>query len=203
VQEILMCHTLPNLLPGDVSGEVDTTSEYPFRKSASCMQCHSAIDPMAGTVRNLMIYTTANDTFSNTELKLGHPAYGVGKIATNLSKTDYVFTPTTGRLFYRDFQNKLVSENVSSLAALGTKVSSSFDFYACAAKRYYYFLTGIDVALNNVPGESELSAYHRKEVFTLATRLKSHQNLMTLIEDILKSDTFQTRNYKSESVGDP
>ena len=202
IQEILMCHTMPNLLPSDVAREVNLNSEHAFQQNASCMQCHSAIDPAAGVVKNLIVFTTANQTNSLNRLRLGIPAVGAGRLPAGSSAQDYVFTTPSGRLYYRDFKNKLVSQNISSLADMGNKIGSSFDYYACASKRYYYFLTGIDVTLNSIEGESSLTQYHRSRIFSFAERLQSHQNLMTLIQDIISSDTFKTRNYMSEQGGD-
>lgn len=202
IQEVLMCHTLPNLLPQDVANEVNPNSEYAFQQNVSCMQCHSAIDPAAGVIRNLIVFTTANQNISRDQLRLGIPALGASRLPANSNAQDYVFSTPAGRLYYRDFKNNLVKQNISSLADMGNKISSSFDYYACAAKRYYYFFTGIDVALKGSESDTSLTEYHRAQVFNLAQRLQSHQNLMTLIEDIIKSEAFKTRNYMTEVGGD-
>jgi len=75
---------------------------------------------------------------------------------------------------------------------------STVDFYACAAKRYYHFLTGIDVQLRALESETELDTFHRNEVFRLGDRLKTSGSLNGLIRDIFQSRAFQTRNYVSE-----
>ena len=61
---------------------------------------------------------------------------------------NYHLTKPTGKFLFREFDSSLNDEvkdfDVEGIEELASKVRDTSDFYACGAKRYLYFLTGIN-----------------------------------------------------------
>src|SRR5690606_27285125 len=75
----------------------------------------------------------------------------------------------TGRLFYRGYDGSLIKEDIENIEHLGEAIIEKNDFYACAAKRHFKFLTGIDVNLDdsgdiNFPSLSKSEKKYRDRV---------------------------------------
>lgn len=201
VFEDLLCHQMPSLTPADVQAETNAyvaqNSPHMFQRDVTCMQCHSSIDGMGYAMRNLVRYTTA-----------GNPQLGVQELGMNFSgflrlpavsgATTFALQPPTGRLHYRElFTRSRKDMAISSLAQLGTALSQQNDIYYCAAKRYYKFLTGIDVDMNTPATTGSLDRKHQDQVKALGDALKSNQSVRTLLHNIFKSDVYRTRNFRS------
>lgn len=215
VFEDLLCHQMPTLLPTDniVKNRVQPNSEFGFRQSTSCMTCHSSLDPMAYTFRNYASYRTSPNANVNANALpspeairgYGSSIVGIAKLPANTASTLFTLKNPTGELNYRDHTGLLVTQQVTSNIDLGQKLAQSNDFYRCVAKRYYEFFTGFKVNLSvaNIVPESDTATakYHRKQVYDMATRLKTSQNLNKLIQEILASNAFTYRNYHVESTG--
>ena len=58
----ILCRDLPVVQPKDAIALVDSsgTNPFPFRNSSSCMQCHSSIDPMGWSIRDIRLNKTGN-----------------------------------------------------------------------------------------------------------------------------------------------
>jgi hypothetical protein len=81
---------------------------------------------------------------------------------------------------------------------LAETLAGSKDFYACVAKRYYQFLTGIDVPIYDFtdPKAPQLSVEDQSEitrVLGLGESLRNHQSLRQLIDEILATPAFRRR----------
>jgi hypothetical protein len=86
-------------------------------------------------------------------------------------------------------------KEVEGLQQLGESMATTNDLYVCAAKRYYRFLTGIDVNLAdlgniNTPAISLGEKFQRERVIKMGLDLKSHQSLRSLIKNIIKTEAF-------------
>ncbi len=60
---------------------------------------------------------------------------------------DFHLQVPTGKLYFRSLTGALVDKPVSNIASLGDAMSKTDDYYLCAAKRYFQFMTGIEIAL--------------------------------------------------------
>lgn len=205
VYQDLLCRPIPVVRPSDANAFVVTnpTSSTPgFRRSASCMQCHSSIDPMGITARNYMLIGNDYDTGA-----MHLHRWAVTQPAeTGTPDRDSVFhqRPPNGRLYFRSYNGTLVDRSVTGIADLGTKISETDDYYACVASKYFYFFTGIKVNLqdsgdSSLPPLSSADIAYRNSVIQMGQSLKSHQNLQTLIRDILSSSHYQTQSNRMAS----
>ncbi len=197
----LLCRSLPSLRSSDVLTYVKIDSTLSYRKGISCMQCHASLDYMAGTirdVRNASVFRNNNDP---ADVQFYTKVAGSGTFPSTPypemeEDADFSKRPAEGSLHYRSYDGTLVNESVSSLADLGQKIILSNDFYACTAKRYYRFLTGIDADLSdledpfNAPVLSIGKMNARNQVINLGQQLKQQQSLRLLIKSIISSETF-------------
>lgn len=198
VVEDFLCRTQPTLRSYDVAYEVDTQSTIAFRKGSSCMACHATMDPIAGAARNLRFSFTHNTGLESTRVKyVGNRFPDMAAVNFPKDKPDANFyrRPADARLFYRSYNGDLVDENVTGLQSLGETITQTNDFYVCAAKRYYQFLTGIEVTLAdegdvNTPVFKEGELNQRNKVIQLGMKLKEHQSIEKLIEEIISSKAF-------------
>lgn len=208
--EDLMCHELPMLNAEDVpASDIDPTSPQTFRRSASCMTCHSQIDPFADSYRNLV--TTISSAGANANNTIGTPVEIVRALPLVGTLNIWALQPPRGKLYYREHQaSKPTLKNVSSIEGLGAGIAESLDFYRCASKRYYRYFTGVDVTLGVIspptPGGTnyerakakyDLDLKHQQFVMNAAKNLKNHQSLRTLISEILNTPTFKSRDFLS------
>ena len=78
---------------------------------------------------------------------------------------------------------------------MGNYMASVDDLYICAAKRYFQFLTGINVPMFDegdfsAPNLSEKSTNYRRMVIQMGLDLKQNQNLEILINKIISSEAY-------------
>lgn len=198
VMSDLLCRDLPALRSKDVIAEVDPESTIAFRTGISCMACHSAMDPLAGALRNSRAAWSHNGGVTFNRVKfIGHrnPDLAAAPFPTKAADTSFHRRPAEGRLFYRSYDGTLVTQEMEGLTELGEALATTNDLYVCAAKRYYRYLTGINVSLDdigniNTPPFSEGEKFQRDRVITFGLELKKHQSLRTLIKAIIKSEAF-------------
>lgn len=195
----VLCRELPVLRNSDVVSEVNMDSELPFRKGISCMGCHKSMDPMTGAIRNLATVNTGRGSIQgSTVVKYfikREPDMGSIEHPVLKGNANYYRTPSDANLTYRSYDGKLIHQEVSDLQGLGEAIAEQNDLYACAAKRYYKFLTGIDSDLSDIGNinspkysDSELAA--RNKVIQLGLELKKHQSIRSLLQSIIQSKTF-------------
>jgi hypothetical protein len=216
--ETFMCATLPALRESDVKSFLVGNSSAPFRNSTSCLQCHSSLDPMAYTARNIMLNST---DFAAINAGSAHPgaknAFVMSTFRPELdSVTGWPSEPVenfhrqtpSGRLYFRSFsQGDLVNKPVDGIAGLGLALSQVDDYYQCAAKRYFEFFTGIKVPLydrsNPIYAEmnkslSANSIADRKFIENLAADLRQSQSVKGLIKTIMASDYYKSPTFRLE-----
>lgn len=202
IMQDLLCQNLPTLKESDVTP--DFSSPHTFKQSISCMRCHTSMDPMAYGYRNMGIYRTSNNEFDalqNNEVSIrkGNTVLGVIRIPEKPNSNVWALKTPTGTMTYRDHLGQLKNFNFMSTSDLGDKLLNESDFYRCVTKRYYQFLTGINVNLYSPPiyvnpSAPTYSELHRKKVEDLAQTLKTNRDLKDLIRGIISSDGFKYRN---------
>ena len=193
-----LCRELPALRSKDVIPEVDPESNIAYRTGISCMGCHSAMDPLAGVVRNMRANWTSNTGQAGQRVKfIGEriPDLAAAPFPSKQADGSFHRRPAEGRLYYRSYDGSLVLKEMQGVAELGEEMAKTNDLYVCAAKRYYHFLTGINVSLAdigdiNTPAMSVGEQLQREKVIELGLKLKEHQSLRTLIQSIIESRTF-------------
>lgn len=195
----LLCRSLPVLNLSDVRG-VRSDGDIPFRKHASCMQCHSTMDPMAAVLRNIQ-FTGTNassgiDSFYSLTM-MPHRPLRARELA---SRGDYARTFPAGNVYMRDYQGRLVDEHVDGVESMGRQLAKMDDLYICAAKRYFEFFTGIDVQIRDFSNDGEAvkkSPYYkyREFVIDLGRKLKEDQSVPELFKRIFASEFYRSSSY--------
>lgn len=226
--ESFLCASLPALRESDVQSFVSSSSSAAFRNSTSCVMCHASLDPMAYTARNFTmgafdIFRATQDgvvTFDANGTAINPPpAYLRNAVAmttykaTTASVSGWPAEPVagfhtqtpTGRLYYRSSTGALVDKSVTGIAGMGKAMSETEDYYLCAAKRYFEFMTGIQVALydRTDPRNATLNAAltpeaiaDRKYVEDLAVGLRSSGSVIQMVEDIMGSAYYSKENFR-------
>lgn len=211
----LLCRELPVIRLGDASAapfvvNAPNAQTPPFRRGATCMQCHASMDQMAGTARALS-YVGIPNWRGDFE-----PSVHVGRYAPtspvptreseplgmfNGSANNWEGRAPWGRLYYRSYDGTLVNQEVNGIPALGAAIAQQKDLYVCAASRYFQFFTGVQVDLRDEgdPSQPALSAgerAYRQIVVNLGTRLQQSRSLRTLVQEILNSPTYRATSLR-------
>jgi len=206
----LLCRDLPAVRNGDGQPFVQINSSIPFRSAESCMQCHSSMDRMAAVARNLLFVRSAIPGPGNNHSSLAFarmpaslPPTGQDPISPETSDQYFQKRPPTGELYFRSYNGELIRMNINDLSGLGDALSQQKDFYACTAKKYYRYFTGIDATLADlgdslVPPLTNFEILHRNQVIELGMSLMQHQSTSKLIAEIMKTVTYKTINYGAE-----
>ncbi len=213
--ETFLCANLPALRESDVTQFLIGKSTASFRNSLSCLQCHGTLDQMGYTARNVVLTGTDFTRISagkNVQSKTGYlmstyrPDLASEQGWPSEPVVNFHRQKSIGRLYFRSFSDgQLINKAVQNISELGTALSQTNDFYQCAAKRYFKFFTGIDVALYdrldpryadlNKSLSSEAIA-DRKFVERLALTLKDTQSTKAVIKEIMASGYYKNRSFK-------
>jgi hypothetical protein len=197
----LLCRDIPAIRLSDAEPFVAESSKVPFRRNAECMRCHATMDPLADGARHIMEIRPDGAMHFDFEPRiLG--SFVKDRPARPSKDPDDEFhrRPPDGRLYFRDSQGGLVDRRFSGLRSLGLALADTEDFYICAAKRYFQFMTGIDVKMDDY-SEIPLSAAdrahlkYRAYVQKLGHDLKNHQSLKKLVASILHSKFYALADY--------
>ena len=222
--ESLLCSTFPSLRESDITPYYVGNSTTPFRNGKSCLQCHATMDQAATAGRNLMVGATdyVNLVYKNP----AKPEENLDSL-TKYPLTMVNFKPTlaplanwpsepidnfhlqqpTGDLYFRSQSGLLINRRVANIAELGQAFSETDDYYVCAAKRYFKYFTGVDVALYDKTNPLNASVNRnltnkdkefRSYVEKIGMELKSHQSLAKLIKAIMSSKYYKTSDPQSE-----
>jgi hypothetical protein len=198
----ILCRDLPVVRSSDSLRFVQPTSQLSFRQGNSCMQCHTSMDGLAQGVANTSIVRSSNNINASIGFNSAH-------IYTHPIRQPALTAPTDGdsRYFERTprlhfyfrsaVDGQLHNQYFDNLDDLSDYIVNNVeDFYTCAAKRYFHFFTGIDVPLfdpdpitHNPLTNDGMANYHHA-VIQLGKELMTHRNAYTLIEDIIKSETY-------------
>jgi hypothetical protein len=200
----LLCRPLPVIRREDAVSFVSPSSVIEFRTSSGCVRCHASMDRMAAAIRGFKYHNVGNGTsdirggnFVELEAatlpaEAGWPASIDGQ---------YFRRPANAVLYFRNYRGELVNRQVRGLDELGTAIAEQDDFYACMAKRYYSYFTGINVELadpldpENPLVLSERDRRHLDRVIGLGQQLKQNQSLKGLIKLIIESEDYGKSDY--------
>lgn len=213
----MLCRNLPVIRATDPSYVSYDPDPRAFRSKAKCMQCHATMEPLAALYRN---YVAENVEGNQPTVILPYKGpYWLGKtgfwtmnkIYPSPTTEHYAFpltqpianyanTHPDGALYYRSATtgDLITSPTLRGVEALGTYLSGQDDLYVCAAKRELHFLTGVDVPFydpgdpDRLPLTSQQTDYRNLliQLGVGASGLKTHQNLRTLVRQILESPAF-------------
>ncbi len=217
--ETFMCATLPALREADVVQFLKVGSTAPFRNSTSCLQCHANLDQMAYTARNTVLGASDYTRFDRGARTFSQIGYTVATYRPELSSVEgwpsepvenfHRQTPS-GKLYFRSFSGELKNIPVTGISQLGAAMATTDDFYQCASKRYFEFLTGITVALydRTDPRYSDLNKLltpqaiaDRSFVERLAEDLKKNQSPKQVLKKIMASKYYRSVNFRP--AGEP
>lgn len=160
----LLCLTLPTLRSEDVDAYMNKykNSNLSFRQDRSCVRCHATLDPFAATARNIVFMISGTNQFARdvgTLLGTVHLFYYPKRMTVTtsdqvVSDSDrlYFRRSPEGQLYFRDYQGELVNHQVTGLQEMGEALANLDDPYVCAAQRYYQFLTGVQIPVENRDG---------------------------------------------------
>lgn len=187
----LLCREMPVLKQKDVENLIDPKSNIAFRRSTQCMQCHATMDEMAGVIRNVQLFDTSHILTKNI-------VRGVFVHRTREKSTNYHSQPTKGSIYFRNYEDRVVKQNFESLEDFGNWLASTDDLYLCTAKKYFTFLTGLNVdiiAAGNSENSPDLQANNERRSFVLEQALdfKKHQSLKKLVSKIIDSPYYMVR----------
>lgn len=190
VLDDLLCREMPVLKKEDVENLVDAKNTIAFRRSTQCMQCHATMDNMAGVIRNVQLFNTSQILTKNI-------VRGIFIHRTRDSSVKYYNQAPTGSIYFRDYDNKLVKQNFESLEDFGKWLAGTDDLYLCTAKKYFSFLTGLNVNIITPENATEQSDKENSEkrafLLAQAKEFKNHQSLKKLISNIIDSSYYLVR----------
>ncbi len=192
----LFCRDIPVVRSSDAVVKVQSSSNLPFRKGISCMQCHSSIDPMAQVQRNRILkYSNGCEAGSFSYIlneNITKPQESLEQIEND---KDFYLRPPKGHFYFRTYNGNLLNQEVEGLDGLGDYMATVDDLYICAAKRYFQFFTGIDVPMFDsgdfqAPKLSSKQSQYRRMVIDMGLDLKKNQNLEMLMNKIISSQAY-------------
>ncbi len=199
VLQDFMCRKLPVIKVEDALSYVQKNSTIKFRAKSSCMQCHTTIDPMSGAIRHSQVVYT--NTTGRTSIHVKFHKETMRSLNDLFPDRDdkFYLRPTKGRFIYRTIMGKLINKEFSSLEDLNKIITSTDDYYTCAASKYFYYMTGISVELENIKQSygdiDDNSKYLIGEVIALGKKLKAHGDVKQLIRDIIKMEIYKQDNF--------
>jgi len=205
-----LCRDVPVLRYSDTTPFIVNNSETEFRRDGACIRCHATMDRTAGLIRGVH-YKARIMGLSSGEIQrlIEINNYGDSRDPVNgwSDEDDGSFyrRPSTGHFMYRTFDGKLIDKSLQNLEGLGATFVSLDDPYVCVAKRYYEYFTGVNANIDDIADPqygvtlSSADIKHRNEVITLGKAFKSHQNVRTLIKNILDRPQFKESDFKIPS----
>ncbi len=200
VLEDALCLQLPALRSSDVLSTLRPNSEFPWRSGIACMSCHETMDVGAGAIRNLYsIMSSDGNGTKPTRFFMKKSSSKPGQPYPELvPDPDFSDRPAQSVIKYRSYDGSLISIPVEGIQAFGEALANSQDFYACGAKRYFEWLTGVPVNLGDVTDPlypvalTNSQKMYRSRVIELGKQLKQSQSVRELLRSIISSDTFVT-----------
>ncbi|MBK25016.1 MAG: hypothetical protein CME70_13545 [Halobacteriovorax sp.] len=204
VFEDLLCRTHPLLNKEDSVGAIQVKSKIGFRKTNTCMNCHYPIDSLATLTRNIELFNAGEvngDYFTFRAIEEHKGILPPSKEALDFDASYYKRRPK-GKLVFRSVNGKLIDIDLNDPDELGEALAQLDAPYFCAAKRYFNFLTGIDVGLHDfskfgVDEAQKKFLPYREFVLKIGKDLKEHQSLKKLFYSIVSSPYF-TKEHGNE-----
>lgn len=211
-----LCRQGPFVRSNDVSHWKSTLEASPeFRKREACLRCHVTLDQSAMILRNYRLGSIANASSGNFNDYRVPPILVKYNINTNQypsefwpqqSDPNFHITAPNGRLYFRSITGLIEDHsNVDNLEKLGSALTQTADYYACAAKRYFEYFTNNKIELYDpydpsnsslISSQTILNQNMRSFVIALGKELKSKEgNLKNLIKRIFESDYYSQGNF--------
>lgn len=207
-----MCRQGPYVRAVDIAqykrGEADAP---PFRQSESCLRCHAMMDQAAMTTRNLVIGQTSTFIDSHNRLSALIARFNVSAGSEPGQEfwpwrpvPSFKYQAPVGKLYLRSISGALIDQPVNNLNELGIALSSTDDYYACAAKRYFEKFTGVSINLYDpndgdnsslIEGQNERDIEFRRFVLALGQELKTGGSLKNLVKRIIESDYYKQSDF--------
>jgi hypothetical protein len=209
-----LCRDVPVVRDEDVTQFVNANSPLAFRQNPACTSCHASLDRQAGLIRGLR-YNIFGSVFQDSPvpdwygilgLRMETPTAALRTDWSDQADASYAARPAFGHFYFRNYKGELVDRELQTMEELASAIRSQDDYYACFAKRYYYYFLGIDVDLGD-PGHpmyrvpSAPDAHHRAKVIELGEHLKAHKSLEQLIVEILGSEEYRRSDYGISMTG--
>jgi hypothetical protein len=205
-----LCRSVPALRDADVTQFLVPTSTAPFRTSTSCLKCHATLDQMGYTARNLAMVSTDYDAAIHGDKTAMvavsyRPEFPSSSGWPSEPVENFHRQNPSGRLFFRSVSGKLVDIPLQNLSELGTALTTVPDYYQCAAKRYFEYLTGISIPLydrgdplNKIfnAALTTRDVANIKFVADLGADLQKTQSLKSLLKSILNSPYYRSANFQ-------
>lgn len=190
-----LCQDVPVVRVSDATPFVEPMSSTPFRTTSGCTSCHASMDQLAGLIRNYSVVSIRNEN-PNIVVPFFH--------ATQTPSTPYQWKANgdpnyfsqaaKGKFYYRTIDGQLLDRAVDNLDALGNLLGQVDDVYICTASRYVEHFTGVKYPMNQVA--SNPNSVYSNAIRSLASELKSHQDPMKLVEQILSSEIYSDSKFK-------
>jgi hypothetical protein len=213
--ETFLCSQFPTLRESDILSQVRSDSQTPFRKASSCVQCHSTLDQAASIARNLTSGSTDHQVIDRGRnasaakqpivLVSYSPNHDAPTGWSDIENFNFHISYPKGKFFTRSLSGEMISKEIQSFDDLGQAMTLTSDFYTCAAKKYFEFLTGIKVPLydrkdpRNAVINEALSVEHladREFVESLGKELQRSQSLKDVVKRIIRSHYYLSENYR-------
>jgi len=183
----ILCRDLPVLTKKDARPFTRFNKDVSWSNSDSCMSCHASLDPVASLLRNAELVINEGPKDGSSHLKFHRPKFSLPDTYKLYDKVkDYYLSKPEANFTYRDIKGNYFHNRVTSLDELGEEMAKTADFYACAASRYFYFLTGEEIPITNLEEKNK----KHKFILEMAKNLESHQKTKKLIKEIISSDWF-------------
>lgn len=205
----ILCRNLPVLSESDAKKYVSPKADYTFSRAETCVQCHATTDQFSGGIRDIQggvnTYAGLDYDKGTKELekngKIGFSFLRSVHESKLLKKEDYsyAFAEPTGRLRMRDFNGTELDEPYVNLEDLGEKISGLDDFYLCQTRRYFKFLTGIDIETDPLILHNTILKQQDKimltQLYSWAMDLKKNQQLKSVLEQMIRSPYFRHKDF--------
>jgi hypothetical protein len=194
-----MCRSLPVVNLNDTVKYTNKSSAIKFRAKNTCMQCHTTIDQMSGALRHAQVVYSSSDAPTSIHVKFYDTKYPDSGNLLPDKDDKYFLRPKVGKFVYRTVKGELISKEFEGLDQLNKIITSTDDYYNCAASKYLYFMTGIEFNFENfmLPNKplDKKSEYLLSKIFKLGENLKRHGDLKILIKEIIELDLYQQEDF--------
>lgn len=191
-----LCRDLPVLLPQDI--KVIKSSKLAFRNQKSCMGCHQTMDQLASMTSNLEPFN-AGEVHTNAytfRAVYQHRKIKSAKYSFVDNDKDYYKKSHQSKLYFRDYKGQLIDLVISTPDMLGSTLKELDDPYLCTVNRYFNYLTGVNVDLNNfnkIPNSNPI----KKFLLVLMKDLKTNQRPINIFEKVFNSPYYLTKKEMS------
>lgn len=197
IQDFL-CRDLPVVRIEDTKNYLQKNSNIKFRTKSSCMQCHTTIDPMAGALRNAQAVYTSSDGDSSIHIKyFNQTEKNKGELLPDVDRKFHKRQPT-GRFIYRSNSGKLIDKSFDNILSLNKAIVDTDDYYQCATKKLFYYMTGINVTFRDDIFNKTTDArslYLLKLIQQLSQDFKKSGDIKKLTRDIINLELYQQDDF--------